>query len=140
VTISPTQLSLRLLRDDGWLVDVCERWVPNGSLGGSRKDLFGLLDLVALKDDTTMGVQTTSHTNVNARLNKIQDEEHQVALRALQAAGWSIVVHGWRLSSRDGHACKHGKVRCGCRWTLHRLINIEPLTVPDPNAEQLTLF
>jgi hypothetical protein len=140
MTISPTALSLRLLRDDGWLVDVCERWVPIGGGGKVRKDLFGLIDLVALKEGVTMGVQTTSHTNANARLNKIQDEEHQVALRALQAAGWSIVVHGWRLSSRDGHACKHKQVRCGCRWTLHRLINIEPMSAPDPHAEQLTLF
>jgi len=114
--------------------------VPGGGTVKVRKDLFGLIDLVALKDCETMGVQTTSNANVNARLNKMQDEEHQAALRALQAAGWSIVVHGWRLSSRDGHACKHKQVRCGCKWTLHRLIDIEPVSAPYINAEQLTLF
>jgi hypothetical protein len=138
VTISPTALSLRLLRAEGWLVDVCERWIPSGGVGQIRKDLFGLIDLVAVRDSSTMGVQTTSHTNVNARLNKMSDEEHQTALRSLQTAGWIIVVHGWRMTSRDGHACKHGKARCGCRWALHRLITLEPVPVSD--AEQLTLF
>jgi hypothetical protein len=139
--VTPTALSLRLLRADGWLVDVCERWVPTGNgVGKVRKDLFGLVDLVALRGDTTMGVQTTSNSNVNARLNKINDDEHRSALHALQAAGWLIVVHGWRMTTRDGHACKHDKTRCGCRWALHRLIELEPVSLPDPNVEQLTLF
>jgi hypothetical protein len=132
VKTSPTVLSLRHLRADGWTVDVCERWVPNfggGAGPGKRHDLFGLVDLVALKGSETLGVQTTSHTNFNARLNKITDDEHREAFVALKAAGWGIVVHGWRLSTRDGHACQHGRARCGCRWTLHRVVNLTEL--PD---------
>jgi hypothetical protein len=124
--VTPTQLSLRHLRTEGWLVDVCERWVPSFTgVGGNRRDLFGLIDLVALRGAETIGVQTTSHANFNSRLNKINDDEHRPALDALKAAGWSVVVHGWRKSTRDGHACHHGgRARCGCRWTLHRLVAV----------------
>jgi len=124
--VTPTQLSLRFLRDDGWLVDVCERWVPAPG-GRVRRDLFGMIDLVAVRGAETMGVQTTSHSNALARLNKMQDDEHAVALEALHAAGWLLVVHGWRKSTRDGHACQHESKRCGCRYTLHRFITVTPL-------------
>lgn len=124
--MTPTRLSLALLRDEGWTVDICERWMPTGNgVSGVRKDLFGILDLVALRDDQTMGVQTTSHDNVASRLNKITDEDHAPALAALRTAGWTVMVHGWRKSTRDGRACKHGlSARCGCRWTLHRFVEV----------------
>jgi hypothetical protein len=124
--VSPTTLSLDHLRRDGWLVDVCERWVPGApGRSGSRRDLFGMLDLVALRDGVTLGVQTTSAANVSSRLTKMSDDEHDAARRALLDAGWLLVVHGWRKSTRDGHACKHGRTRCACRWTLHREVSIE---------------
>lgn len=118
---SPTELSLRWLRAQGWTVDVCERWVPRfGGAGKVRKDLFGMIDLVAVRPGHTLGVQTTSHDNYLARVRKLTDDEHQPALQALRAAGWVITVHGWRKSTRDGHACQHSQAACGCRWTLHR--------------------
>ena len=126
MSTSPTELSLRHLRKEGWLVDVCERWVPNPSSpgGGKRRDLFGLVDLIAVKDTRTMGVQTTSHTNVSNHLTKMTDEFHKPFLHTLAVAGWIIVCHGWRKSTRDGHACQHGAARCGCRYTLHRCVDL----------------
>jgi hypothetical protein len=94
-----------------------------------------MLDIVALRDAETMGVQTTSHTNFHARMIKLTDEEHRPNLLALRAAGWTIAVHGWRLTDRFGHACKHGRARCACRWNLHYH---EMLT--DDAGEQLQLF
>jgi hypothetical protein len=124
--VSPTQLSLAHLRRNGWIADICERWVPNGGPGpGVRRDLFGLVDLVAVRGSETMGVQTTSASNVAAHLRKMTDDEHAPALTALRAAGWAVVVHGWRKSTRDGMACRHDQgARCGCRWTLHRLVDV----------------
>lgn len=121
MAVSPTSLSLRHLRAEGWTVDVCERWMASSR---TRRDLFGLIDLVALRGNETMGVQTTSAGNANARLNKMTDAVHRPYLDALLGAGWSVVIHGWRLSTRDGHACQHGKARCGCRWTLHRYLDL----------------
>lgn len=120
MSLSPTILSLERLRKQGWLVDICERWVPSGPNAGVRKDLFGLVDLVAVKGNQTLGVQTTVASGFNARVNKMTDEYHVQKVAALQAAGWTIVVWGWRKSTNRGTACTHGHQRCGCRWTLHR--------------------
>jgi hypothetical protein len=125
--LTPTFLSLRQLRAEGWTVDVCERWVPSGNIGQVRKDLFGLVDLVAVRGPVTMGVQTTSHSNAHARIKKMLDADHRPLLDALQTAGWVVVVHGWRLSTRNGHACQHGKTPCACIWTLHHLVTLSEL-------------
>lgn len=119
--MTPTALSLRHLRAEGWTVDVCERWIPSFAGGKVRKDLFGIVDLVALRGTETMGVQTTSHTNALSRIKKILDDEHADQLAALHAAGWAVVVHGWAKQTREGHICKHGKgARCGCQYVLRR--------------------
>ncbi len=124
--MTPTQLSLRHLRAEGWTVDVVERWVPSGGPGGGvRKDFLGCIDLIALRGHETLGVQTTVAGSVSSRLHKMSDDEHAPALAAMSAAGWTVVIHGWRLSTQKGnHACPHGRPHCGCRWTLHRLIDL----------------
>ena len=86
---SPTQLSLKKLRADGWLAEVVERWVPGANI---RKDLFGWVDIVALKDGVTLAVQTTSYSNMSARANKIADSE---TIAEVRKANWSIHIHGW---------------------------------------------
>jgi hypothetical protein len=89
---SPTSRSLAALRERGYLAAVVERW---NAFARIRQDLFGVLDLVAVREGETLGVQTTSGSNVAARIRKIQDSP---ALAQLRAAGWRIVVHGWRKS------------------------------------------
>lgn len=86
---SPTQRSLKLLRDEGYTVAIVEHW--NGFVK-KRYDLFGFIDLLALRGDETLAVQTTSYSNVSARVNKIADHENVAAVRK---AGWGIAVHGW---------------------------------------------
>jgi len=48
--LKPTQRTLRELRDQGRVVDICERWIinPKHPGGGFRKDMFGFIDLIAL--------------------------------------------------------------------------------------------
>jgi len=87
---SPTQRSLKKLRDDGFLAEVTEHWNQYARI---RKDLFGFIDIVAVKDKVTIGVQTTSYGNMGARVKKIQESEN---LAKLLAGGWRIIVHGWR--------------------------------------------
>jgi hypothetical protein len=87
---SPTQRSLAYLREQGYLCAIVEKWNPHAKL---RQDLFGIIDVLAVKDGETVGVQTTSGGNVAARVQKIADCSHVGALRR---AGWRLVVHGWR--------------------------------------------
>jgi hypothetical protein len=87
---SPTQRSLAYLRDIGYEVEVVERWNP---FAKRRQDLFGFVDILCVKDGETLGVQTTSDSNVAARIRKIEDSP---MLFALRRAGWRIEVHGWK--------------------------------------------
>lgn len=95
---SPTQRSLKHLREQGYRAEVVEKWIPGANL---RKDLFGFVDIVAIRGAETLGVQSTSRSNVSARVQKIADSE---AVGDVRKAGWRIVVHGW------------GKLKAG--WTL----------------------
>jgi hypothetical protein len=86
---SPTQRSLRHLRDLGYLVAVVEHWNPHARI---RQDLFGWIDLLAIRDGETLAVQTTA-SGVATRVKKITDAD---TLAAVRQAGWRILAHGWR--------------------------------------------
>jgi hypothetical protein len=96
---SPTQRSLEKLRAEGYLCQIVERWNPHARI---RQDLFGIGDILAIKEGETLLVQTTSRGNVAARVTKIQESEH---LDKILAAGWKITVHGWG-KLKAGWACK----------------------------------
>lgn len=81
---------MRVLRSDGYTAEVVEYW---NSFAKIRKDLFGVIDIVAVRPGETLGVQTTSYSNISARVNKILAEPK--ALDWLQA-GNRLIVHGWK--------------------------------------------
>lgn len=95
--MSPTQRSLAKLRKEGWMVAIVEKWNQWAKI---RQDLFGFIDLLAVKGDIVMAVQTTSGTNVSQRLAKIQNT--QAAATWLESPYRTIVVHGWRLAGARG--------------------------------------
>lgn len=101
--VSPTQRSLKYLREQGYHVGVVEHW--NGYVG-IRQDLFGFADLIAVKEGCPiMAVQTTSYSNTSARVKKIRSiPESEVWLKA----GGVISIHGWKSEP-------HGKVK---KWSV----------------------
>lgn len=87
--ITPTQRSKKYLENQGYTVAITERW---NAFAKIRQDLFGIIDLLAIKPGEVLGVQTTSGSNVSARLQKIKAAPvHKTIL----ASGIKIVVHGW---------------------------------------------
>jgi len=98
-SVSPTQRSLALLRERGYLCQIVEHWNPWARI---RQDLFSIGDILCLRDEETLLVQTTSRANINARVKKISECEH---LPAILRAGWKIEVHGWG-KLKDGWTCK----------------------------------
>lgn len=91
---SPTQRSLADLRKNGWIAEVVERWVPGANV---RKDLFGFVDIVAVREgEKPLLVQTTSRSNTSARLKKILASE---VLKVLLGT-FRIEVHGWAKNSK----------------------------------------
>lgn len=86
---SPTQRSKAHLEKQGYRVAITEHWCP---FSHRRKDLFNIVDLLAIREGETLAVQTTSGSNVSARVKKIADSD---AIADIRAAGWSVHVHGW---------------------------------------------
>ena len=89
---SPTQRSLKLLRDEGYFAQVVERFNPYARI---RIDLFKFIDLVAIRKDKpgVLGVQTTSGAHLAERIKKaIKFKEMEVWLKA----GNTLEFHGWR--------------------------------------------
>ena len=95
MSTSPTQRSLRYLRDEGWpLVEIVEHWNPHAKV---RHDLFGFVDLLAVGPKGVLAVQTTTSDNVAARVRKIAEHPNIAAVRE---AGIAVHVHGWRRAGR----------------------------------------
>ena len=86
---SPTQSSLAALRAQGYTCWIVEYW---NSFTRRRVDLFGLFDIVALREGEMLFVQTTSGSNVSARIKKIADHETTPRIRE---AGVRMEIHGW---------------------------------------------
>jgi hypothetical protein len=97
--VSPTARTLKMLRDDGWLAAVVERW---NSYVKIRQDLFGFIDVIAVKGDLVLAVQATDGTNVSKRVAKIR--ETPAAALWLGSHTRQIVVHGWSKRGARGKA------------------------------------
>jgi hypothetical protein len=92
---SPTTRTLSLLREQGYTVAVVEKWNPHARI---RQDLFGFIDILAIKRGETLAVQATA-SGVSARLKKITESE---LLPKVREAGWTIQIWGWTKSAKTG--------------------------------------
>ena len=105
--MSPTQRSLASYRKAGWLCAIVEKWNAHMRI---RQDLWGFADILVIRGNSTLLIQTTSGSNVSARLTKLK------ALPAvriwLESDNRRLVVHGW--AKRGGK----GKAK---RWTCREI-------------------
>lgn len=88
--MSPTSRTLAALRQDGWTVQTVEHW---NHYTKRRHDLFGCIDIVAIREGRTLGVQCTSGSNTSSRLHKIAAEPR---MKLWLQAGNELEVWGWR--------------------------------------------
>jgi len=95
---TPTERSLKLLRQEGYTVAVTEHFNPFAHI---RQDLFGFIDMVAMivPDNGVLAVQTTSFANRNARVEKIMSLE---VAHTWLLCGNRIEVHGWKKVGKKG--------------------------------------
>lgn len=118
---SPTERVLKYLKTRGFTVGITEHWSqfggaqkPDGSFIGRRNDLFGFIDMIALKDEQTIAIQCTAVSGMLSRYKKILGQEkidpkfddkkmnkamdaarkRRAAARACLKAGWRIVIYG----------------------------------------------
>jgi hypothetical protein len=88
--VSPTELSLREARKRWGYAECVERWNPFARI---RQDFAGIVDIIALGDGETIGIQATSYPNISARVNKIAEHDNTIHIRK---ANWTLLVWGWR--------------------------------------------
>jgi hypothetical protein len=111
---SPTARSMARLRKFDWEADRVEQ---HNTFSGKKKDLFGFIDLLAMKGDVLLGVQATSTSNLNARLKKSLSSPN--LRRWLRIPGTRFECWGW---------AKRGARGQRKTWTLKR---VELLLVGD---------
>jgi len=92
--MSPMQRTLKRLRDDGWTCAITEHWNAHSR---TKTDLWGFCDVLAIKRDIVMAVQTTSYANISARVKKITESPLVAKVRE---AGVIITVEGWRKNAQ----------------------------------------
>lgn len=98
----PTQRSLNLLRKQGYTCYIVEHF---NAFAKVRRDLFGFIDIAALHPDKkgVLGVQTTSGSNLAARITKAEALD---AYKLWLAAGNAVEFHGWRKILKNGRGTK----------------------------------
>ena len=97
---SPTQRSLEYLREQGYHPEVVEKY---NSFTKRKNDLWGFADILAIKRDEVLAVQTTSGANVASRIKKIMESD---LLPKVREAGVRIIVHGWTKQANGRYALR----------------------------------
>jgi len=94
--MSPTQRTIRALKEQGRLCGIVERFISNSQLGhGIRSDLFGIFDVVALCPGRgIIGVQSCG-SDFSGHYRKITEEKAENAMEWLKSGG-VIEIYGWR--------------------------------------------
>lgn len=118
---SPTQRALAFCKEQGWTVQIVEKWNQWAKV---RQDLFGCIDLVVLDGAGSgpLGVQVTSGSNVAARLTKARAE-----LRLQDWLRSPARFEVWGYSKRKKRK-KDGSIGKATEWVLRR----EVITIDAP--------
>ena len=97
--MTPTQRTLKELRDKGLIVDIVERWIPNYGTpgGGFRKDLFSIIDIIVLDipEKCVIGVQSTGSA-FSEHIRKMTGEQAQNCIYWLSVPTNKLYLYAWR--------------------------------------------
>jgi hypothetical protein len=95
-SLSPTQRTLRALREQGLVCAIVEKWNPYGGPHGIRQDLFGIIDVLALDPQRgVVGVQSTGN-DFAGHLRKLTEKKPQECLDWLSTPGTTLELWAWR--------------------------------------------
>lgn len=93
--MTPTQRTLRYLRQEGRICGIVERFLPYAGKHGQRADLFGFIDIIVLDPIRgIIGVQSCGQAFAE-HYRKITEDCAYNAMQWIQAGG-AIELIGWR--------------------------------------------
>ena len=90
--ISNTSRTLEYIRSRGWEADKVEQFNPYAGKFGHRKDLLGIIDIIALGENSIIGIQSTGQMFAEHD-RKILEEP--LARKWLECGGRLMLI-GWR--------------------------------------------
>jgi hypothetical protein len=94
--LTPTQRTLRELRQQGRVAAIVERFNQHVGPHGIRQDLFGILDIIALDPQRgVVGIQSTG-ADFAGHLRKLLEERAQETHDWLSTPGTVLELWGWR--------------------------------------------
>jgi len=105
---SPTQRTIRELRNQGRRCAIVERWNQHAGPHGIRQDLFGIIDVLALDPERgVVGVQCCG-SSYAAHYRKMTEERAEDSLEWLETPGTALELWAWRKIklSRGGKAMR----------------------------------
>ena len=94
--MSPTQRTMRLLREAGSICAVVEKWNPHVGPHGIRQDLFGIIDILVLDPERgVIGVQACSGSTAS-HYRKLTVEMAQESIDWLSTPSTVLQIWCWR--------------------------------------------
>lgn len=90
--LSPTARTLAECRKRGWIAQVVEQTIRIPGKRTFKRDLFGVIDIVAVTPTGILGIQATSGSNVSSRINKAKAESRLIVWLRV---GARFEVWGW---------------------------------------------
>lgn len=94
--MSPTQRTLKALKDMGRTCGIVERFIAQAGPFGQRRDLFGIIDIIALDPERgVVGVQSTGQ-DFSGHWKKITEEMSENTRLWLETPGASLELWAWR--------------------------------------------
>ena len=95
--MTPTQRTLRALRQQGRVCAIVERWNQYAGPAGIRQDLFGIIDVLALDPERgVVGIQACAGSGFSAHFRKITEERAQETGDWLSTPGTALELWAWR--------------------------------------------
>lgn len=92
--ISPTQRTLKAIREQGRLCGIVERYIAHAGPFGKRVDLFGFIDIIAIDPvDGIVAVQSCG-SSFSDHIKKMTGERNEMMFEWLKYA--KVELWGWR--------------------------------------------
>lgn len=103
--MSPTQRTLKVLKDRGCKAGIVERWLRYAGSFGKRQDLFGIIDIIAISPTGVLGIQCCSGS-LAEHYRKLTEEKNQESYDWLMTPYCRLEIWSWRklLKKRGGEA------------------------------------
>ena len=94
--MSPTQRTLKALKEMGRKCGIVEKFNYHAGPHGIRQDLFGIIDIIALDPvKGVVGVQSCGQA-FSEHLKKLCFERHASTVRWISTPGATLELWGWR--------------------------------------------